>query len=137
MKYANSFEYTFTIPKANIGTEYSGWFDVDFANELYCYVTIAFSETQDGDEDVLMSIVRNTPDWVAESAIEQEVVAFTQRTASQAEEEKYASALTYVTDVSADNQLGTRVQFKCVTTGTGWHTGQILTVTCTIYAKRN
>ena len=133
MKYADSFEYT--VAHTAAGTKYTEWFDISWANELYAYCTITFAETRGGGKDESVStnnLERNTPDVVAT-----EVVAFTvPKTATTAEEEEYASAHTYVTDVSGDNKLGMRVRFKSITSGTTWTASQSISIAYTIYAKR-
>jgi len=65
IKYADSFEYTFTKDEA--GTYYSPWFDISWANEIYAYKTITFGETRTGDETEILTVERNTPSSISES----------------------------------------------------------------------
>jgi hypothetical protein len=118
-------EYNPTISAA--GTTYSPWMDISWANELYAYTDSA--EVTSGTYSIVVTVERYLPYRTSAPVT---VLTFTAITADATEEE-YASALTYVTDVSADNQLGMRVRFKYVNT---WTSGSTK-VYSTIYAKRN
>lgn len=131
MKYADSFHYTKTFTNTSGETVYSDWFDISWANLLYSYITLSATETYNS-ETVDVTVQRHLP-YVTPSA--GTVLAHGQLTADQAGAEIYMRA-SYDGDApAADNKLGMRVRWEIQTGGT-WTSGQDLTVTLTMYAKR-
>ncbi len=112
-------------------TTYSGWFDVWWANELYSYMTFAESETGNS-ESIQVTLERETP-YVTPSAT---TVLTHSAATTAANEEKHA--YTPETDNSVPdvhNQLGYRVRWKYVSSGT-FTASQIVTMTMILYAFR-
>ena len=135
MKYSDSFECIFTQEKGDEGTLTSDWFDVSWANELYAYVTVDWDETVAGgaNESCTSYIERNTPDSTAT------VLTFSTVVDDASEEETHATSnIDGNAGVAANNKIGMRVRFKMTSTAaSAWAANQTLTVTCTMYAKRN
>jgi len=130
MKYADSFHYTKTFTDTSGETVYSDWFSVGWANLLYGYITLSATESYNS-ETVNVTVQRYLP-YVTPSATT--VLAHTELTAS-GNEEIYMRASYDGGAPAADNKLGMRVRWQIVTAGT-WTSGQDLTVTLTMYAKR-
>ena len=130
MKYADSFEYTNTFTDTSGETVYSDWFDISWANLLYSYITLSATETYNS-ETVNVTVQRYLP-YVTPSA--GTVLAHAELTAS-GNAETYMRASYDGGAPAADNKLGMRVRWQIVTAGT-WTSGQDLTVTLTMYAKR-
>jgi len=131
MKYADSFHYTKTFTDTNGETVYSDWFDISWANLLYSYVTLSATESYNS-EIVDITVQRYLP-YVTPSATT--VLAHSQLTADETGAEIYMRASYDGAAPAADNKLGMRVRWQIVTAGT-WTSGQDLTVTLTMYAKR-
>ena len=129
MKYADSFEYTYTFTETD--TVYSDWFDISWANLLYSYITLSATETYDS-EQVDVTVQRYLP-YVTPSA--GTVLAHGALTADQTGAEIYMRASYDGGAPAADNKLGMRVRWKVQASGT-FRDGQDLTVTLTMYAKR-
>ena len=130
MKYADSFHYTNTFTDTGGETVYSDWFDVSWANLLYSYITLSATETFDS-ETVNVTVQRYLP-YVTPSA--GTVLAHAELTAA-GNAEIYMRASYDGGAPAADNKLGMRVRWAITTAGT-FRSGQDLTVTLTMYAKR-
>ena len=129
MKYADSFEYTYTFTETDI--VYSDWFDISWANLLYSYLTLSATETYDS-EKIDVTVQRYLP-YVTPSA--GTVLAHSQLSASNVGVEIYMRASYDGGAPAADNKLGMRVRWKVEASDT-FASGQDLTVTLTMYAKR-
>ena len=127
MKYADSFRHQEVITVSG-ATTYSPWYDVSWANELYCFITNVETGSATS-EKIDVTIIRASG---FETDVPVTVVTFTQLAAAGTEE-KYA-----VNDDSsaqgAENKIGMRIRFKFVSSGT-----YTATETCTVnvHAKRN
>lgn len=135
MKYAGSYHATLTQTAA--GTSYSEWFDISWANEIYAYVTYTWSETINNDESATVSLQRFIPLATTLDASGTDVLTFSTRTATTTVEEKMGQQMYDDAAPGAENQMGMRVRFELISTGTDWATDQIITVVCALYAKRN
>jgi hypothetical protein len=121
MKYADSFHHLETLGTEGT-TTYSPWFDIDFANEMWVYV----DSTETGDatsESVVATVERYTPYRTASHVT---IATMTTITGDTTEEKYYKASST---------EMGTRIRFKYVTSGTWTVTN--MKIYCTIYAKRN
>lgn len=123
MKYRASYNDTEAITVTG-QTTYSGWFDVDWANELYAWLEFAESETG-SSESIQVTLERETKGNYAN----QTVLTFTAATGASTEE-KHATSIGAGTD-----KIGTRVRFKYVSSGT-FAASQIVTMTMDLVAVR-
>ena len=130
-KYADSFRYSKTFTDTAGETVYSEWFDVSWANLLYSYITLSATETYNS-ETVDVTVQRYLP-YVTPSV--GTVLAHGQLTADETGAEIYMRASYDGGAPAADNKIGMRVRWKIQTGGT-FRSGQDLTVTLTMYAKR-
>ena len=128
--YAESFRYT-KVFTASGTTVTSGWFNVEWANVLYSYITLSATESYNS-ETVDVTVQRYLP-YVTPSA--GTVLAHGQLTADETGAEIYIRASYDGGAPAADNKIGMRVRWQIVTGGT-FTSGQDLTVTLTMYAKR-
>jgi len=131
MPYAESFRYTKTFTDTSGEIVFSDWFNVEWANLLYSYITLSATESYNS-EAVDVTVQRFLP-YVVPSA--GTVLAHGQLTADQTGAEIYMRASYDGGAPAADNKIGMRVRYKIQTSGT-WTAGQDLTVTLTMYAKR-
>ena len=136
-KYADSWKKVFTCSAT--GTQYSvattvpkDWWDVSWANELYSFVT--FAETGTANSEVIDITIERYQPFVTASATA--VVANAQLNAAGSNE-AFASAHTYDGNaaIGADQKIGTKIRLKCVAGGT-FGSGNVITVTCIVQAKR-
>jgi len=127
-KYADSFRKVFTCSAT--GTQYSGWFDVSWANELYSWLT--FSETGTANAETIDVTLERYVGYVTATATT--VLTHTQIDAA-GNEEKYGSWMADTAAPGAENKIGGRVRFKCVTGGT-FGSGNVITVTMRLDAFR-
>jgi len=115
---------------ATSDTQYSDWFDISWANELYSCLT--FSETGTASSETIDVKVERYLPYV--TASQTDVLAHTQINAAGNEEiymrHHYDGGAT-----AADNKLGMRVRWKAVSGGT-FGSGNTITVTMVMYAKR-
>jgi hypothetical protein len=128
LKYADSFRDQ-EVLTATGQTTYSPWYDVSWANELYCFLTA--TESGSGDSESTAVTIERASGF--ETDVPVTVVTFSAVTAATTEE-KYAvwhdgSA------PGAENKIGTRIRYKYVTSGTWAVTNQ--TITVNVHAKRN
>jgi hypothetical protein len=130
MKYADSFRDQEVITVTG-QTTYSKWYDVSWANELYCFLTNVETGTPNS-ETVDVTIERASG---FETDVPVTVVTFTQITGATTEE-KYAGHMFDNAAPGAENKLGMRIRFKYVSGGT-FGAGATETVTVTVHAKRN
>jgi len=130
MKYADSFRKVFTC-SATGTTQYSDWFDISWANEIYSWLT--FSETGTADAETIDVTLERYVPYVTPTATT--VLTHTQATGAT-NEEKYGGWMTDTAAPGAENKLGTRVRYKCVAGGT-FGSGNVITVTMILHAKRN
>jgi len=127
MKYVDSYEWTETFNSANLVTpQYSGWFDVGFANEIYSDVSMVFSDDSGGatfDCDLFK---------YSKYAADSELLSHTQIGADGTTVHEQS-----VSAVGAGSaKIGTKVRYK-FTLGSTW-TGTVTVVfKGTIVAKRN
>lgn len=129
-KYADSFRYVFSVTTTG-ATAYSGWFDVSWANEIYSWLT--FSETGTASSETIdVTLERYVPQVTPTAST---VITHTQATAATTEE-KYAHCQAYDGGApGAENKLGGRVRWKCVSGGT-FGSGNTITVTMRLDAFR-
>ena len=132
MKYADSFNATITMTEAS-QTKYSEWFDISWANELYSFATFAETGTADS-ESITITLQRFSPivstgtDIAGHSAL-----------AAAGSNEKVVThddsgfSVAYGTT----NQLGMRVRWKSVSSAGAWGSGNVITMTLVMCAKRN
>jgi len=128
VKYADSFRDQEVITTSG-ATTYSPWYDVSWANELYCFITNVESGSATS-EKVDVTIERASG---FETDVPVTVVTFTQL-AGSGTEEKYASWMYDNAAPGAENKIGMRIRFKYVSSGTYTATE---TCTVTVHAKRN
>ena len=131
MPYAESFRYTKIFTDTAGETVYSKWFNVEWANLLYSYITLSATETYNS-ETVDVTVQRYLPYVVPGAGT---VLAHGQLTANETGAEIYMRASYDGGAPAADNKIGMRVRYKIVTAGT-FRSGQDLTLTLTMYAKR-
>jgi len=128
MKYADSFRHQEVMDTTG-KTTYSPWYDVSWANELYCFLTSTESGSA-SSESLVVTIERASG---FETDVPVTVVTFTTITAATTEE-KYAVSFDD-TAQGVENKLGHRIRYKFVTSGM-WTVTNV-TTTVNVHAKRN
>ena len=128
MKYAASYHNTETLDTSGT-TTYSEWFDISWANELY--VLVDSTETGTPNSESIAVTLERTSGFRTDVPVE--VLAFSAITGDTTEE-LYSRYHYDGGATAADNQMGMRVRFKYVTSGT-WSVTNVK-VYSTIYAKR-
>jgi len=130
IKYADSFEAALSMT-ATTQTKYSDWFDASWANELYSFATYAESESGE-TETVTVTIQRYSPVVTTGT----DIASHTGLTADGSNEKVVSAKPGGTSAFGTTNKLGTRIRWKAVTSGT-WETGNVITMTLLMYAKRN
>ena len=128
MKYADSYEWDETFSKTNAtATQYSGWFEVDFANELISDGEFIMG-TRDGAATLIVTIERYVP-YSANATVL--TAHATVQADATTQNEKTGSAVGAGTTV-----IGTRVRYV-FTLGGSWAGNVTCSVALKLYAKRN
>jgi len=130
MKYADSFRFQ-AVQTASGQTTYSPWYDVSWANELYCFLTSVEAGGSASSESTQVKIQRASG---YETDVPVDVISFTAITATNTTEEKYAVSLDEAAQ-GAENKIGHRIRFEIVGSGT-WGVTTV-TTTINVHAKRN
>ena len=112
-------------------TYYSPWFDVSFANVLYSFLTFAETGTA-GSESITVTLERYMP-YLAPS--ETDVLAHSAIGAA-GNEEIYVRASYDHDTPDTDNKIGMRVRYKAVSSSGAFGSGNTITMTLTLDAKR-
>ena len=129
MKYADSFRHQEVLDTSGTTTYSTGWYTVDFANELYCFLTA--TETGSATSESVVVTIERASGFEVDVPVT--VVTFSTITAATTEE-KYAVDKDNSAQ-GAENKIGHRIRFKFVTSGT-W-TVDNMTITVNVHAKRN
>lgn len=130
MKYADSWTHVETITVSGT-TTYSDWMDISWANELYSFLT--FAESATGTTETVDATLERYVPYVTPTVA---TVLTHAQIGAAGNSEVYGSWMTDTAAPGAENKLGMRVRWKFISAGT-FSTGQILTITMTLYAKRN
>ena len=129
MTYADSYTHVETIT-ASGATTYSDWIDISWANEIYSFLTYVEAETG-SSEAVDVTLERYVP-FATPTATT--VLTHTQATGATTEEKH--GVWFDGSAPGAENKLGMRVRWKFISSGT-FASDQVITMTMTLYAKRN
>lgn len=130
MNYADSMRHQEVMDTTG-KTTYSGWFDVSWANELFCFLTAVEVGSTDS-ESVAVTIERESG---YETDVPVTIISFTAVTADVTEEKHAYSPETDNSAPDVHNKIGMRMRYKFVTSGTWAVTS--MTVTVNVQAKRN
>lgn len=124
MKYVASYHDTEVIDTTGKTTN-SEWFDISWANELYSYAKFEESETSGNTESIAIILERFLPhSMTAVKVLDHGDMA------APGTSEKHA--------YYPDEKLGMRVRWKYVSSGGfGTSPANVVTITMSLYAKRN